>query len=679
MKFADAKSISRLIVLIPVFSVLITSFLISVGLMITFKHYSHEECLRIKTDFYKNLRIVTKERVNAVYEVIKTINQSGKFSKNEMYEIIRKMLSKLHWQDNGYIFVFDSKGNTIYHVEKSYIGTNRWNVVRKGEKIVQIIIKNALKHPDGTYVKYYAYFPGNKSMEKISYIKYYKPLDIVIGSGVYLKYLKEALEQRQKTQKHIIDSLIRDITLYTLLSTLFTLVLMGIIAFILRKMFLDYEEKLSQERKILHFKANYDYLTELCNRECFYRKLNELVNSSNESFALIFLDLDYFKQINDMQGHKVGDQVLKIIGNRLKNFEENFDLITRIGGDEFVMVKKYKNKAEIEKLCKKILDVLKEEISVDNKKFYVSGSMGISLYPEDSDDLEKLIIYSDIAMYHCKKEKRDSFCFYSSKYEFDKNYNQFKKEMLDAIENGEIKVYFQPQFDVSKKLYGSETLVRWNSEKEGVIPPCEFIPLAIEVGIIDKIDLYVFEEAVKTYKKWYDKGYNPGVLSWNVTMIQLQQEDFVQKVKNIIKKYNYDTSFLNLEITEESIMKHPKASIKTLTRLKELGIKVSIDDFGTGYSSLSYLKKLPIDKIKIDQSFIEDIPQDNDDVVITKTIISLGKSLNLKLVAEGIRNNIQFQFLKEEGCDYFQGEYFSMPVSIEEFEEKFLKENNGSK
>jgi len=678
-----SKLIRRLIIALPVISVLLSIIFISIGTIYTIKHTFKKELVQTEEEFFKNLKFITKKRIDSTYNVIDALYKNNPNDINKTINLIRKVMDKFKWPNNGYVFIFDSKGNTIYHVNHKFIGQNRWNVQRNGQKIVQMIIKKALKHPEGAFVRYSAYFPNGISMEKISYVKYYKPLDMIIGTGIYLNYLDKGLLAKKEKQKELLNDLIKIIVFVSLISMIITILIMYVFSKIVNRIFKVYDNALQTEKHKLFLRANYDNLTGLCNRECFMQKLKDIFYESkreNKKFAILFIDIDYFKQINDSDGHKVGDKVLKVLANRLKECVRKTDIVARFGGDEFLIVLKDIHSIEdVAVRTQKILQKIKEEIVIDNKKYFVSGSIGISIFPDNGDDLGKLIVFADIAMYKSKNDGKDRFNFYNI--EFNKkaeNFITFKQELIKGIENKEFEVYFQPQFDRDEILYGSEVLVRWHHPKKGFMYPDEFIHLAIEMGLIDKIDLFVFESAVKIYKNWYKKGFNPGILSWNVTMCQLQKDEFFSQIKNIIDKYNINTDILNLEVTEESIMNNPKVSLEMLHLIKNLGVSISIDDFGSGYSSLAYLKKLPIDKIKIDQSFVSGIPYNSDDVIITKTIINLGKNLDLKVVAEGVKTKIQRHYVIDKGCDFIQGEYYSMPINAKEYEEKYLKVMYGS-
>jgi diguanylate cyclase (GGDEF)-like protein len=407
-----------------------------------------------------------------------------------------------------------------------------------------------------------------------------------------------------------------------------------------------------------------------------FAKIKKSIYANHKKTAILFIDLDHFKEINDSLGHNIGDEILKVISMRLKKCVTFKDKVVRFGGDEFIIIlNEIKDKKEVEEIVENLLLVIKFAIEVNNKKFYVSASIGVTIYPDDSDDFETLIRFADSAMYEAKNKGKDRYMFF--KQEIGKAADeklQLKNEIRTAIEQNEFEIYFQPQIDKYGKTYGAEALIRWNHPKKGIISPFHFISLAIESGIIDKIDLWVIESVIKQHIKWQEKGYFP-VVSCNITVYQLEKGVFAQNLKNLLQKYNFDAKYLNIEVTEEGIMKNPELSIKMLNEISNLGVKINIDDFGTGYSSFAYLKKLPVNKLKIDRTFIKDIPYDKDDEIITKSMINLAKNMNLKNIVEGVETKEQLEFVLSNGCDYIQGYFYSPPIPAEEFEEKFLKNN----
>ena len=676
MKYLSSKNIPKLIIILPLIGILVTSVLISAVTVYTIKSNFEKEKSKITKEFFENLKKTTKQRVELSYNIIDALYKDKK-DYNQTIKIMQKVLEQMRWEKKGYIFVFDYYGNTIYHINKKYIGTNRWNIKRKGVKIVRLLISSALKHPEGTYVKYYAYNPGGSSKEKVSFVKIYKPLKIIIGSGVYLDYLDEKLLQKQKQYEKMLNRIIENIVAGTLISLIIMLAIVYYFASILKNLFNTYNNEIQREKAVLFKKANFDLLTGLYNREYFVVQLKEFLDIAqrkNKKLAVVFIDLDRFKEINDSLGHQSGDEVLKIIAKRLKKCVRKSDIVSRFGGDEFVILLYDIDIFEIVSILEKILNQIKQPVVIKGIKYYISASLGISISPNDGSDAEILIKNADTAMYKAKSAGKDRFEFYTKSMGEEANKRiSLKNSLYQALEREEFRIFFQPQIDKTCKLFGMEVLIRWQHPVNGLISPAEFIPMAIEIGIIDKIDLWVIEHAMIQYKKWLQEGYNPGVISCNVTIFQLEKRDFSKDLKLLLEKHNFNPEFLNLEVTEESIMKNPEKSLRILNKIKELGVCVNIDDFGTGYSSLAYLKKFPVSKIKIDRMFIKDIPDDKEDMAITKTIINLAKSLNLRIIAEGVETEEQKEFVFSNGCDYIQGYYYSPPIDADEFEEKFLK------
>jgi diguanylate cyclase (GGDEF)-like protein len=431
------------------------------------------------------------------------------------------------------------------------------------------------------------------------------------------------------------------------------------------------EQEHIKQRELLEHQAYYDALTELPNRALFQDRLRQTILSSkrnNEMFALLFLDLDQFKKINDSLGHHVGDEVLIQVAKRFKNVLREEDTLSRLGGDEFtIILKNIKSGKSAATVAQKLLNSMKTPLEVSHHTLHISSSIGISIYPNDATTQEDLLKYADTAMYKAKDEGRNNFQFYSS----EMTQQAFEKVVMEnslrvAIQEKQFEVYFQPQYDApNNKIIGMEALVRWIHPHIGIISPMEFIPLAEENGLIVSIDKLVMQEAMQQFSQWYKEGLNPGKLALNLSMRQLNENNFIVDLLKTMKENNFHASWLELEITEGQMMQHPEQSIKKLQRLSDMGIELAIDDFGTGYSSLSYLKKLPLHKLKIDQSFIRDIPGDGDDVAITKAIIAIAKSLNLKLIAEGVETQEQKDFVVTHHCNTIQGYFYSKPITKE--------------
>ena len=446
---------------------------------------------------------------------------------------------------------------------------------------------------------------------------------------------------------------------------------------------IENELLLKKQTQRLNYQATHDSLTNLPNRMLFKDRLAQIIATSKRNstqFALLFIDLDQFKKINDSLGHHIGDDVLIEAAKRFKATLRDEDTLARLGGDEFtIILKNIKNVESVSVVAKKIIDVIKKPIISNGHRLFISSSIGISIFPQDATIKDDLIKYADAAMYKAKDEGRDNFQFYSS----EMTSLAFKRITIEnnlriAIKEEQFLVYFQPQIDASKKkIMGMEALIRWKHPELGFIFPDQFIPIAEESGLIIEIDRIVMKSAMKQFKKWYDDGLNPGVLALNLAMKQLYKDDFIDILVETMNSLNFSPKWLELEVTEGQIMNNPNEAILKLNELKSLGIEIAIDDFGTGYSSLSYLKKLPVDKLKIDKSFIQDIPDNEDDVAITKAIIALGKSLNLNLIAEGVETEYQRDFLLTNGCDNIQGYFYSRPIPANEMD-IFLQDNQNN-
>ena len=425
----------------------------------------------------------------------------------------------------------------------------------------------------------------------------------------------------------------------------------------------------------LYYQAYHDALTNLPNRIYFEERLKEEVIYSRRNktrFALLLIDLDRFKEINDTLGHQFGDEVLVETAKRIKRALRAVDMFARLGGDEFtIILRDVKKPKNAQKVAQKIHDVIREPFLLAQKEFFLSCSIGISIFPDDTEDVAELVKFADTAMYDAKRKGKDGFCFY------DKQMTKLAQERISlehdlrrAIENKGFDVYFQPQIDArGKKLVGVEALVRWRRDNDTIVYPDSFIPFAQEVGLITQIDRIVMEKAIKHVLYWNKKGVVIPKLSLNLATKQLLQEDFLEYILDFSKEVGFDLSKLELELTESDLMHDPKRSIAMLERLRQSGIKIAMDDFGTGYSSLAYLKKLPLHLIKIDKSFILDLVDEVESQEIVKTILVLAQSLRFEIIAEGVESKEHEELLCSMGCYMMQGYYYSKPVDAHVFGE----------
>jgi len=422
----------------------------------------------------------------------------------------------------------------------------------------------------------------------------------------------------------------------------------------------------------LDYLAHYDAVTGLPNRILLNVRLEHSIQRAkrnNTLVAVLFLDLDNFKNINDSFGHATGDLLLKNVGELFKNSTREDDTVARLGGDEFIIViEQPENDEVIKAFTNKLLNKLKSKIEIQNNSIYISTSIGISVYPRDANTVEKLIAYADAAMYKAKRLGKNNFQFYTP----DLTEKAFERVVLEgdlrnALTNNELTVYFQPKISLmSGKVVGVEALVRWQHKDLGLLTPGHFLHIAEDSGLIIPLGKFVLEASCQQMKKWRKAGFSINHVAVNVSGRQIDDDRFISSVEQILQKTDCEPEWLELEITESCIMKESEKSIETLKYLKDLGVRFAIDDFGTGYSSLSHLKRLPVDSLKIDRSFINNIQNDKNDLAIVEAIVALADTLQLSVTAEGIENDFHESLLQRLKCDIGQGFYYSKPVPAED-------------
>ncbi|MFH1879499.1 MAG: EAL domain-containing protein [Bacillota bacterium] len=426
------------------------------------------------------------------------------------------------------------------------------------------------------------------------------------------------------------------------------------------------------EERIRHL-AHYDELTGLANRSMFSQRLSHALAQARRNgmqLAVLFIDLDRFKNINDTLGHEAGDSVLKEVAERLRGCLRETDTVGRLSGDEFVvLLEGIPQSMHCAEVAQKILATVARPFALDTQEFHLTASIGISTYPADSEDLQSLLKNSDVAMYRAKELGRNNFQFYSAQMNIHTLERlAMESDLRGALERNEFVLHYQPKVDIrSGRIIGMEALVRWQHPTKGLIPPMQFIPLAEETGLIVPIGEWVLRTACARNKSWQEQGMPPLCISVNLSARQFTYENLLQDVTRVLNETGLDAAFLELEITESMVMHDPEHAIELLNKLKAMGISISIDDFGAGYSSLSYLKRFPIDRVKIDRSFIKGLPLDGDDAAITQAIIAMAHGLKLKVIAEGAETGEQLSFLRAHECDEVQGFYFSKPLPEHEF------------
>ncbi|MCL4137086.1 UNVERIFIED_CONTAM: hypothetical protein GTU68_051724 [Idotea baltica] len=429
----------------------------------------------------------------------------------------------------------------------------------------------------------------------------------------------------------------------------------------------------------LYQQAHYDSLTRLPNRLLLIDRLQQALNTSRQNqtvFSLLYLDLDEFKSINDSFGHAAGDSVLKMVANKLVGLLSDGITISRMGGDEFLIL--LPNQAnqeilndEVSKLAQQLLAALSEPFEVENQQSHLSTSIGIANFPSDGDSVDSLMANADTAMYHAKEKGKNNFQFYSSDLT-EKALQKLvlKTDLFNAFQNNEFQVYYQAKVCArTQSIVGAEGLLRWLHPTKGFISPVLFIPLAEETGLIEQLGEWVINQCCLDNKYWQNQGLAPIKVSANLSPKQFQQINLVSVIENALFHSGLESKYLDLEIVEGTAMTNTEQTIAILNQLKQLNIHVSIDDYGTGFSSLGYIKKFPVDTLKIDKSFIDNITHNKGDQAIVNSTIILAHNLGLTVVAEGVENIDQFSILQEYNCDEIQGYYFSKPIPAGDFEQ----------
>lgn len=432
------------------------------------------------------------------------------------------------------------------------------------------------------------------------------------------------------------------------------------------------QSELERQRRLGLHLAHHDALTDLPNRQLFRTQLRQLLQQAHRnprSLAVMFVDLDRFKQINDTLGHRIGDLMLVEVARRLQSCVRETDIAARRGGDEFtVLLDGIRRGQDAARVARKILTEIAKPYSIAGHELFLTASVGMSLFPADGADSEALVRNADIAMYRAKARGGNTYQFFMPEMT-DRAMERMEMEnsLHQALEREQFVLYYQPQVDLtSGRIVAMEALIRWQHPEAGMIFPDEFIPLAEETGIIVRMGEWVLAEACRQAKRWDEQGLPPVVQAVNFSARQFQFRRPVERIREVLQQTGLDPARLDLELTESAVMKDPGFAMETLRKLRDMGVSISIDDFGTGQSSLAYLKKFPISKLKIDKTFIHTLLADRKDAAITNAIISMAHELELKAVAEGVETPQQLEYLRGPGCDEVQGYLFSRPVPADE-------------
>jgi diguanylate cyclase (GGDEF)-like protein/PAS domain S-box-containing protein len=444
----------------------------------------------------------------------------------------------------------------------------------------------------------------------------------------------------------------------------------------------DITESRNAKLKIQHL-ALHDPLTQLPNRRLFQSRLRQAIagaSRTNRMVAVHFLDLDHFKLINDTHGHDVGDEVLRIVAGRLDASIRDGDVLARLGGDEFAVIQpNLAHYEEAEALARKLLTILATPVLANGYQFRFTGSAGIAVYPEDDVDADQLLKDADLALYKAKDMGRNNYQFFDAELnEVAQKRLKLEGDLREALKRGEFLLHYQPRVSLSTgRVQGLEALIRWRHPELGMIPPSDFIPVAEETGLILPLGEWVLREACRQNREWLDAGLPPIRVAVNLSAVQfnqLHQDELLDLIRDALKEYALEPGSLELELTESMLMRHREGVMDTLQQLRTLGVSLAIDDFGTGYSSLNYLSRFPIHVLKIDRSFIHQALQSDRDRALVQAVISMGHSLHLEVLAEGVETREQLAFLADQGCDEFQGYYFSPPVHPDRVPELLVKE-----
>jgi diguanylate cyclase (GGDEF)-like protein len=437
------------------------------------------------------------------------------------------------------------------------------------------------------------------------------------------------------------------------------------------KIFSDISERKEREERVRHL-AHHDFLTDLPNRVLLSDRIARAISAAQRNgtqVAVLFLDLDRFKNVNDSLGHSIGDKLLQEVARRLRACIRASDTVSRLGGDEFVLlVPDVSDPASVAVLAQKVLDAVSRPYSIEGHELISSPSIGLAVFPADGEDVETLLRNADAAMYHAKESGRNNYQFFTP----DMNIRaterlSMERSLRRALERGELRLHYQPQYEVATgRIVGMEALIRWEHPEQGLVSPGRFMPFAEESGLILPIGEWVLQEACRQNRAWQESGLAPVRVAVNISALQFRQAGFAATVRAALERSGLHARYLELEVTESVIMHDAERVTASLEELKQMGLELAIDDFGTGYSSLSYLKRFPIDRLKIDQSFVRDITTDRDDAAITSAIIALTRNLGLKTIAEGVETRAQLEFLRAHGCNEVQGFLLSRPVAAAE-------------
>lgn len=604
---------------------------------------------------------------------------------NDIKQRLIKRISNMSFGEDRYIFLLDYQGNMLSHINKDFQGTNL--LANSNDYIVKVTQELiAIAEQGEGYLEYITPLVTSTSEpgEKISFVSGFPQWSWAIGTGFYRGEIDRYLTKREQeiTQKN--QSELLTLLALSLFVTLFFISLSLLLSNYLSRRFTLYKEKINYDFNELNdiklqsqYQALHDALTNLPNRIQLDEQISQgikLSEKSNKNLAVMFVDLDDFKKTNDLHGHSVGDNLLKILGEEFIKILNGSDSVARFGGDEFIFCfPELNDKAQAQQKVVEIQKIFDQEFIIKGKSIYSSCSIGVAMYPSDGNVAEDLISKADIVLYKSKSQQKGRSLFFN-----DSINKQVKRDFLIetelrvALSEQEFSVVYQPQISVeSGKIIAVEALIRWHNKILGHVSPVEFIQIAEDIGMIQSIGNFVIEQALQDILQFNIDHNTTLELSLNISPKQLVETNFAEQMIAVIEKFAFKASLVTLEITENIFISDLKKVYPILNRLRDYGFRLSLDDFGTGYSSLSYLSNLPMNEIKIDRSFIDKLLVSSQSESLVKTIIAIGQFYNLTVVAEGVESKAQFERLKHYNCDLIQGYYFDRPLSILDLNDKY--------
>lgn len=591
---------------------------------------------------------------------------------------IKDRMAKLFEEDKEIFFIYDENNNFVLKNNRSI-----------DEEGVSHIITGSEIIPEGYFINYTAstYFNIYKeASEATLFVKYIEGFNWIIGVDTYNEEILHSLYKKKEELEESFIEIIKNRILFSLAIILLVLLVTSFFSNKLKKVLKQYQTNLIKQHKVtlkqqetLSYNLKHDYLTSLPNRILLTDRLEQFIkhaHRSNKQIAVMFADIDKFKSINDSLGHDIGDLLLQEIAKRLKQSIRDSDTVARFGGDEFViLIDDVVNIHDIIKVIDKVQKFIAQKIVINKTEHNITLSIGISVFPNDGKSVQTLLKNADMAMYKAKNAGGDKYIFFMPQMNEDiQNQIELEKALRVAVEKNEFVLYYQPLIETkSGKIVGVEALIRWNHPTKGLVFPDQFIGIAEQSSVILEMGKWIVHEAMRQMKEWKSKGYGLEKMSINIAVKQLEDEDFIDSMKENLEVTDCEASWVEIEIIERFAMRDIKKSIGILNEIRKMNIDIAIDDFGTGHSSLAYLKQLPITKLKIDRAFVNNILNSYEDKAIAESILALGSGLHLKVLAEGIETKEQKDFFAYGNCQQMQGYLFSKPLCAEKIEKLLQK------